>query len=255
MQNRLFQSRVLLIGVGGAGSHLAVQLAAMGIGHLTVVDSDRVEASNLSRQIYFAGQVGRPKVAALKTFISSLAPEIQVETHELALTENAPWLDGLVREADLVLNCADFPSMAQTSRWLFEACYRSGVPFVPVGGYNGHLSVVPPTVLPGRSVCWYCHEKARKTKPSPNDHGILLSSLPLGSFLPAVAATTNIQAMEVVRILTGFEAPRHCGRWGEFDLRDCTLEWEEVQADPRCRFCSSAPPATSRALEIPAGAA
>lgn len=237
LQRRLRRSRVLIVGAGGGGSHLAVQLAGIGIGELVIVDADKVEAGNLGRQIYYAGHIGEWKVQALKSYLSTLAPETKVSTHIAHLEDSSTWLDELVPGSDLVLNCADQPSMDDTSRWLFRSCYKHRVPLIPAGGYNGHRTSLPPTMLPGRSTCWSCFERTGTGRPSIRDYGLRLSSINAGIFLPGTIAMAALQMPEIVRVLTGHEAPRFTNKRGEFDLDSCELKTESVPPTPGCTFC------------------
>lgn len=235
---KLLNSKVLIIGVGGAGSHLAVQLAGIGVGHLTVVDWDHVEHENLGRQICYSSYVGQLKVEALKEVISQLAPETNVEIFPYRLEEDSKWPDKIIEGTDLVVNCADFPSMDITTRWLYSFCYRHRKPLIPAGGYNGHLTSIPPTLLPYKSTCWYCFDQARRKQSGEETPEFKISELRCGVFLPAVVAMASIQMMEILRILTNFEPPQFTNCRSEFDLRTCTLQKEYVAPDPSCQYCN-----------------
>ena len=105
-QLKLKQSHILVIGAGGLGSPVALYLAAAGVGHLTLVDGDTVDTSNLQRQIIFDNdQVGQPKAQAAKERLQRLNPDIRVDAIESFLSaDNAP---ELVSAADLVVDCTD----------------------------------------------------------------------------------------------------------------------------------------------------
>ena len=238
LQHALMNSTVLIVGVGGGGSHLAVQLAGIGVGKLILVDPDHVSLENLGRQIFYAGKIGALKVEALQSFLPTLSPETSVEIASHTLEPGAPWLERFLLRADLVLNCADEPSMDQTTRWLFEACYPHRIPLIPAGGYNGHLTSVPPTLIPGRSTCWYCYEKVISHTPSPESFGLCLSEIRAGVFLPATLAMAALQMPEILRVLTRYEEPRFTNRRGEFDLSSCQFTSEEVPPDPLCGYCN-----------------
>lgn len=237
LQTRLRRSRVLIIGAGGGGSHLAVQLAGIGVGALTVADGDKVEAANLGRQIYYAGRVGEWKVSALEAYLKTLAPETKVTTKIAFLEESSPWLDDLIGQSDLVLNCADHPSMDETTGWLYDACYKRRVPLIAAGGYNGHVTSLPPTLLPGRSTCWPCFRKAGASRPSIKDFGLRLSAVNAGVFLPGTIAMAALQMPEIIRVLTGHEPARFTNRRGDFDLGSCELKVEAIAPTPGCGRC------------------
>ncbi|MBI4370744.1 MAG: ThiF family adenylyltransferase [Elusimicrobia bacterium] len=238
LQDSLRRSTVLIVGAGGGGSHLAVQSAGVGVGRLIVLDHDRVERANLGRQIYYADQIGSMKVHALQHFLNSLAPETEVIAYPYMLQEGAMWLDELIPQADLVINCADYPSMDMTTLWLFKACYRHRVPLIAAGGYNGHMSSLPPTILPGRSTCWPCFDKFRRSKSGAGSFEHKLSELPAGIFLPATTAMAALQMPDIVRVLTGYEPPRFLNCRAEFDVSTCSLTIEPVSPDPNCDYCT-----------------
>lgn len=237
LQDRLKRSRILVIGAGGAGSHLAVQLAGIGVGRLVVVDHDRIELGNIGRQIHYAGHLGERKVDVIADVLRTISPQTQVTTLAEKLTPTSGWVKELASQADLVLNCADHPSTDLTSRWLFETCYPLRIPLIPAGGYNGHMTSVPPTLLPGKSTCWPCYEKATARKNSPYTGELNLSQIKSGIFLPATVAMAALQMPEIVRVLTGHEAPKFINQRGEFDLSTCALTVEKVPPTPGCRMC------------------
>ncbi|OGR46081.1 MAG: hypothetical protein A2X37_06215 [Elusimicrobia bacterium GWA2_66_18] len=236
LQHRLLRSRVLIVGAGGGGSHMAVQLAGVGVGNLTIADHDRVEIGNLGRQIFYADHIGELKVEVLRSVIGKISPETSVTTHVERLTREAGWINKILPNVDLVINCADYPSMDETSRWLFDACYPLRIPLIPAGGYNGHMTSVPPTLIPGRSTCWHCYERTTAKKVSPFGE-LRLAEMKSGVFLPATVAMAALQMPEIIRVLTGCEQPRFINCRGEFDINACALRIENVPPTPGCGTC------------------
>src|ERR1700741_1413229 len=105
-QQRISASRMLLIGAGGLGSPAALYLASAGVGRLTLVDSDRVDLTNLQRQVlHTTGRIGQPKTASARTALHELNPDVEVV--EVARRAGVEELGPLVAEADLVLDCSD----------------------------------------------------------------------------------------------------------------------------------------------------
>ena len=111
IRTRLNDRTVGIAGCGGLGSNCAVALARVGVGKLVIADFDKVEISNLNRQYYFSGQVGMPKVLALKEVIYMIDPFVIVETHETVLDEeNIPWI---FKECDVIVEAFDRAEMKQ----------------------------------------------------------------------------------------------------------------------------------------------
>lgn len=154
-QLRLKQARVLLLGLGGTGSTAAWALAASGIGRLHCVDDDRVELSNLSRQLlYGEHDVGRPKVAAALSRLRAVNSDIEITGERRRVGSAAEMLD-LVADFDLVALCADEPRGPDGIRvWASRACGRRGLPWVG-GGYHGPLVTVG-VYVPGKGPCYEC---------------------------------------------------------------------------------------------------
>ena len=137
-QRRLAAARVLLVGAGGLGVPVLQYLAGAGVGHLTVVDGDRVAEVNLHRQpLYRTDQVGRPKVEAAAEAVAALNPGVVVEPLRA-------WLDpvlarDLVPRADLALDCAD---TFAASLILSDACHARGIPLITASalGMTGYVA-------------------------------------------------------------------------------------------------------------------
>ena len=150
-QSKLLDAKVLLVGAGGLGSSSAIYLAASGVGTLGIVDFDRVDETNLNRQVLHRySDVGRPKVESAKETVSRLNPEVKVITYRGRLTpENA--LD-IIRDFDIVLDGSDnFP----TKYLLNDATYFAGIPYVfgAAVRFEGQASVFYPK---GGGPCLRC---------------------------------------------------------------------------------------------------
>lgn len=138
-QRKIQNANVLIVGVGGLGSPVALYLAAAGVGTLHLVDADVVSMSNLGRQIlYNTTHIGLSKVAVAKQVLSDLNPDVQVVPHhEFLVVKNAL---SLVEKADVVVDCSD----NFTTRYLlYDVCKQAGKPLVfgAIEGWEGILTV------------------------------------------------------------------------------------------------------------------
>ena len=194
-QRRLRDARVLVVGAGGLGSPLLLYLAAAGVGRLGVVDDDRVDLSNLHRQVLFeTADAGRGKVPAAAERLRRLNPEIHVEGHPVRLDEaNA---DEVVAGYDLV---ADGSDNFATRALVQDACQRLGRPLVSaaVQGLDGQLSTFKPHLgWPHPCLrCLFAEAPPADALPSCAQGGVLG---------PAAGVVATLQAVEVVKELAGF---------------------------------------------------
>ena len=152
-QQKLLQSRVLVIGAGGLGSPLLLYLAAAGVGALGIVDNDEVDLSNLQRQIVHATEsIGAPKVESARRTLGHINPEVKIETHPLRLeASNAA---ALVAQYDIV---ADSSDNFATRYLLNDVCYRLKKPLIggALSPFDGQLSTFKAYLGPPHP-CYRC---------------------------------------------------------------------------------------------------
>ncbi len=225
-QLKLKQAKVLLVGSGGLGAPLALYLAAAGVGRLGLVDFDRVDFTNLQRQVLFGtSDVGKPKLEAAKRRLQDLNPEIQIDAFETKLTsENA--LD-LLRPYDIVVDGTDnFPT-----RYLVnDAAVLLGKPNVygSIFRFEGQLSVFGLADGP----CYRC------LYPEPPPPGLVPSCAEGGvlGVLPGIVG--SLQAMEVLKLILGNGDPM-AGRLLLFDALEMTFRELRLRKNPDCPLCGS----------------
>ncbi|MGA4996071.1 HesA/MoeB/ThiF family protein [Nonomuraea bangladeshensis] len=138
-QLRIKDARVLVLGLGGTGSHAAWSLAAAGVGRLHLVDPDVVELSNLNRQLlYTEADIGRPKTEVALERLRQVNSGVEI-TVEKATVDSPEQLASLVGGFDVLALCADRPrEPSGIQSWANRACWQAGIPWVS-GGYNGPL--------------------------------------------------------------------------------------------------------------------
>jgi adenylyltransferase/sulfurtransferase len=237
-QRRLKDARVLLVGAGGLGSAVGLYLAAAGVGTLGIVEADRVEATNLQRQVlHGTSDVGRKKLESAKDRLKDLNPGIEVAAHDAWFTaENA--LE-LTRAYDLVVDGTD----NFATRYLVnDACVLTGRPnfYGSVYRFEGQASVF---CAPG-GPCYRC----LYPEPPPPD---LVPSCAEGGVLGVVPGLVGlIQATEVLKWVTGAGSPL-VGRLLLFDALGPTFRTVKIARDPRCPACGTRELRTL--AEVPAG--
>jgi adenylyltransferase/sulfurtransferase len=223
-QRRLKGARLLLVGAGGLGSPAALYLAAAGVGHLTVVDFDVVDVTNLQRQVlHGTAAVGRPKVESARERLRDLNPHVEVEAvAERFSPSNAA---ALVGAHDLVVDGSD----SFVTRYLVnDACVLAGRPNVhaSVFRFEGQATVLSAHGGPCYR-CIYPSPPAAGEVPSCSDAGVL-------GVLPGLLGV--IQATEAVKLVTGIGEPL-VGRLLLVDALSMSFRTMRVSRDPLCAAC------------------
>jgi len=226
-QLKLKNSKACLLGVGGLGSVASMQLAAMGVGHLRIVDRDVVELDNLHRQhLYGVDDVGYPKVEAAAKRLHNLNPYITVEPLPLSINEaNA---EDIVEGMDVVVDGLD--SMA--ARYAINrACIKLGVPYVFGAAITttGNLS----TIVPGETACLECFYGSLDDKKLPKC-GVV------GVHPSLVNVIASLEVSEAVRILTG-KRPRLANKLLHFDLDEIEINEISLSKVESCPVCGVNP--------------
>ncbi|MEH6472783.1 MAG: molybdopterin-synthase adenylyltransferase MoeB [Halopseudomonas sp.] len=224
-QDKLLAARVLVIGLGGLGSPVALYLAAAGVGQLVLSDFDEVDLSNLQRQVaHGQADIGRPKVESARDQILALNPEVQVTALNLRLEGDA--LLEQVAQADVVVDCCD----NFVSRFAINsACVQQRTPLVSGAAIRleGQVSVFDSR--DSKSPCYRC------LFPDGGDDAALTCANS-GVIAPLVGMIGTTQALETLKLLTGFGTSL-VGRLLLLDAKH--LEWRSLNLgrDPDCPEC------------------
>lgn len=234
---RVRTAKVAILGCGAVGSWTAVQLAHSGFQYFTVIDNDIVETSNLNRSIFLHQDIGVPKVQALTSALQRISSSTQIQAiHEKIV--NSEHLCMVLGEAnpDIVVNCADEPSVDQTSAWINDYCQKQSIPYVIAGGYNLHLSLIGMSVSPGESACFNCSRITLDQLEDVSLRGVRRLWRPkrnLGSLAPLAGITSSLAASETLRMAVKSKrlAPAMLNRRGEFNF--LTNEISFVDLPPR----------------------
>ncbi len=220
-QQRLLSSRVLVVGAGGLGSPAALYLAAAGVGTIGIVDFDRVDVTNLHRQIlHDTPSVGRAKTASAAARLEALNPGVKTELHQTQLDEsNAA---GIVRDYDVVIDASDnFP----TRLALNDASIATGVPIVHGSAlrFEGTVAVFDPPEGP----CYRClYPVLPADAATCSDVGVL------GAMTGVIGST---QAVEAIKLLVG--ARPLSGELLTYDALDSRWSRFRFVKDPNCPAC------------------
>ena len=226
-QERLLAAHAVVIGAGGLGSPVALYLASAGVGRITLIDHDQVDATNLQRQIaHNLERVGSPKAESARTAMHAINPEVRIDA--LVRRADDALLDGLLPTAQLVLDCTDNFATRQAVN---AACVRHGKPLVSGAAIrmDGQVSVYD--TRQSDAPCYAClfppDQMPEETR-----------CATLGVFAPLVGIIGTVQAAEALKILSGMGS-QLAGRLLMLDGR--AMAWSDIrlQRDPACPVCGT----------------
>lgn len=225
-QERLKSARVFVIGAGGLGSPVLMYLAAAGVGHIACIDEDRLDLTNLQRQVlYSTSEVGTAKATAAAARIRALNPEIEMQAIVDRFTPaNA---HGYLRGYDLLIETSDnFPTKFLAN----DAAVLAGIPLITGGILRFEGQVL--SVQPGQTACYRCiFERPPPAEAVPN--------CAQAGVLGAIAGVVgSLQAAEALKMLTG-AGEGLAGHLLTLDLLETTVRRIPVARNPDCSVCGN----------------
>ena len=229
-QARLAAARVLVVGAGGLGSPAVTFLAGAGVGTLAVADYDRVELSNLQRQIlYRTSDVGEDKAAAARAAVAAMNPDVRVKAIPWAM--DGPDLVHEAAKADVVVDASD---NFETRFEVNAACLAAGTPLVSGAAVRmeGQVAVFDPN--DPRSPCYRC---LFDDSGDPGEPCALI-----GVFAPVTGIVGTIQAAEAIKLIVGLPSGLR-GRLMLIDALEMRVRTVRVRRDPACSACADRRPA------------
>jgi molybdopterin/thiamine biosynthesis adenylyltransferase len=222
-QKKIKRAKVFVAGIGGLGSISSYYLAAAGIGHLKIVDKDKVDYSNLNRQIiHWTNDIGEWKSASGNRKLTSLNPNCHVDAVRAEIT--AGNCVELIGDCELIVDAMD---NMKGRRVLNAASVRMGIPYI-YGGVH-QLDGMATTFIPGKTPCLECVFPDEHAESSPAPPGILG---------PVPGVISCIQSIEAVKIILGMQGLL-TGRLLCFCGYDMTFREFKIGRDPKCPICSS----------------
>ncbi len=249
-QERLAKARIAVLGIGGLGGWSALNLACCGIGEMLIVDFDRVELSNLNRQVlYSEADIGRFKAEAaaerLAGFNSAMKVEARVQKldSEAAITET-------ITGYDLVIDACDWPAH-DIERWINAACFAAGIPFVAMSHFPP-VARVGPLYVPGVTGCFSCQEISYRRAFPLYDVAVDQQrgkGSPAATLGPACSLIGGQIGLDIMHYLTGLARPSTLGVGHMYDLRTMRVDREPVVPEPSCPVCSGMQPSSDKELQ------
>jgi molybdopterin/thiamine biosynthesis adenylyltransferase len=222
-QQMLLDSSVLIVGMGGLGSPAAMYLASAGVGHLILADFDKVEISNLQRQIiHGTDDIGRDKVDSAYDRLKQLNPDITITRFKQKLDDTT--LDDLVPQVDLVVDgCDNFATRFAVNR----ACVKHHKPLVSGAAirFEGQVSVF---LNDGNGPCYHClYKEGGEEEYRCSENGVLA---------PVTGLIGSLQAIEAIKVLAHIGQPL-AGRLLVLDALTMEMRTLKLKKDPDCGVC------------------
>jgi len=218
-QLRLKNAKVTIVGVGGLGCPVALYLTAAGVGRITLIDKERIELSNLNRQIlHWSMDIGKFKTFSAIKKLSKLNPLIKFESYEEEIEKEN--IRELIKGSNVVVDCLD---NWKTRFILNEACVSERIPLVHAGVHSWYGQIT--TIMPGKGPCLRC---------------ILLKTPKEEEKFPILGVTAGIlgllEALEAIKIIVGLGNPL-VGRILFFDGETSSFQEAQVQRRRDCPVC------------------
>ena len=243
--NTLSKTIVCIVGCGAVGSWVSTLLVGNGIKNFVLIDNDVIHKSNLNRSLFKNDQVGHKKLDALMNNLQSQDPSISVEkvyrninsTNDFEeIINNINYNKNLI-----VINCADYPNVDTTSRYISDPCMRYKIPHIIAGGYNLHLSLIGQTIIPFQSSCFECANIVLN-KDSNMLTGVkkmIREERNLGNLAPLTGITASFVINEVMRIIFMNRElqPLMLNKRGEFNFFTNKIKFFDLPRQKDCPWC------------------
>ncbi len=238
--NNICNSKVLIIGLGGVGSWVALNLVQSGVKNIVLMDKDVVDISNLHRQWgYTESDIKKYKTEVLKSRLLQINSMVNIEIINEYLDESILYKLKL-NDIDLVINCADFPSVDVTSEIISSYCMKKSINHIIAGGYNKHISLIGQTILPFKTACYKCFDIQLKEKYNikiKNMKKLMIQDRKIGSLGPMCTISASLTSMDAIKTLTKIILPANVNRRGEFDIYTMNIEYLKFEKLENCPWC------------------
>ncbi len=222
-QEKLKNSRVAIVGLGGLGSPIAMTLTAMGVGYIRIIDRDVVEKSNLHRQhLYTFKDIGTPKVEAASKRLKEMNPYVEIDPYPVYIDDSTAL--EVVRDVDLVLDGLD---NFKARRAINKACYKLSIPYIYASAIETYGMVT--TLISREGPCLEC------IFPNISDQNLPTCST-VGVHPSILQIISSIEVYEGVNILMGRKS-RLSGKLLVYDLEDLSTTFLDIKKSPNCSVC------------------
>ena len=236
IQKKLQNSNVVILGLGGTGSYALHSLAAIGVGKITAVDFDKVELSNISRQmLYSEKDIGKLKteVALEKIIKVNSSVEYNFINKKLETIED---IKEIIRGVDFVITQIDTPRF-YIKKLIDQACFEENIPYLVNAGTSSMTGVIGPIVIPGKTSCYHCMTAEEDFFVEEE----YLKNINYRCITPVIeplnSVVANIGVLEVIKHLTDFEKCNLYNKMIIFDFNSMRIEYKKIEKKKNCKLC------------------
>jgi molybdopterin/thiamine biosynthesis adenylyltransferase len=220
LQRKIESSKIAVFGIGGIGTWIVNGLSQIGVGEIRIVDPDKVSISNLNRQLFFNEKdIGKYKVDV----IESKLPDINIISYKKFISKEQN-LEKIIKGVDFIVNCADSPSIEETSRIINNYSERYNIPYAISGGYNLHLGMVGPIIIPGKTATFNDFLNYQKKDDPFSKLEKIKDIEQTGNLGPIAGTIANLQVMEILKYLIG-KGEINLNKFAEIDFMNLNVKW------------------------------
>lgn len=238
---KINNANVMIVGLGAVGSQICSYLCQAGVGKLTLVDNDFVESSNLHRQFFFESDIGKRKGSALSTSLSRLNKKTKVDVIQSFINNEFFNEKSSFESFDLIINCADSPSVDKTSEWIATYCMKNRIPHIIGGGYNLHQTLIGQTIIPFKTACFRCFEiylDEINNKELFRVKKLHREGRKLGSYSPLAGLAASLAALDALKVIAGKDQfSLQSNKRIEFNFITGEFNVTAVNKNPSCDWC------------------
>ena len=235
-------ARVCIVGIGAVGSWIAANLVQYGVQNLVLIDNDVVDITNLHRQWgYVSEDVGKRKTVCLKKRLMDMDESVKIEEINTFIKEGK--LEEInLGEVDLIVDCADKPTVDETAVWIGEYCMKRNIPHIIAGGYNLHVSLIGQTIIPHKTACVKCFEKQLREHNElelANMKKLATPGRKIGSIGSMCSLSASFASLEAIKVLSKLITPSNVNRRGEFNIYNMEIKYHEYNKIEECEWCGN----------------
>jgi molybdopterin/thiamine biosynthesis adenylyltransferase len=228
LQKKIELSKIVVFGVGGIGTWMVNGLSQIGIGEIRIVDPDKVSKSNLNRQLFFNEEdIGKYKVDVIKHKL----PDAKIIPYKRFISKEQD-LEKIINGTDFMVNCADSPSVEETSRVINGYSEKYNIPYCVSGGYNMHLGMVGPIIVPGKTATFNDFLEYQKKNDPLSKLEKIKDIEQTGNLGPIAGTIANLQVMGIFKYLIG-KGEINFNKFAEINFLNLNIQWVNFSSIPR----------------------